>query len=102
MTRLTIICISFIIISMMFAVVSNAKIDQKDIMGMWLFDEGKGDVAEDISGHGNDGVLMNGPEWADGQLGGALEFAGRVNGIAEGFACDITAMTMSFVERMRV
>jgi hypothetical protein len=76
MTRLTIICISFIIVSLMFAGISNAAIDQKSIMGMWLFDEGKGDAAKDSSGNGNDGVLTNGPEWEDGKFSKALSFDG--------------------------
>ncbi len=45
------------------------------IVGMWLFDDGKGDVAKDSSGNGLDGMLINGPKWTkDGKFGGALEF----------------------------
>jgi hypothetical protein len=28
---------------------SDAKIDPETIVGMWLFDEGDGDIAEDLS-----------------------------------------------------
>ena len=77
MTRLTIVCISFIVISLMLAGVSSAKIDPETIVGMWLFDEGKGDVAKDSSGNGNDGKLMNGPKWVAGKFGKALEFDGK-------------------------
>lgn len=52
--------------------VSHAK-----IIAAWLFDEGKGDVAKDYSGNGNDGKLMNGPQWVAGKFGGALEFDGK-------------------------
>ncbi len=76
MTRLTVLCFSFIGISLMFAVVSNAKIDQQDIMGMWLFDEGKGDVTADSSANKNDGTLENGPKWTEGQFGEAIQFDG--------------------------
>ena len=76
MKRLTVVSISFIIVSLMFAGISNAAIDQKSIMGMWLFDEGKGDAAKDSSGNGNDGVLTNGPEWEDGKFSKALSFDG--------------------------
>ncbi len=102
MKRLTVICISFIIVSSMFAGISDAKIDQKTVVGMWLFDEGKGDVAKDTSGHGNDGVLMNGPEWADGQLGGALEFAGRVNGITDHVLCGMDASLNSIADAITI
>jgi len=54
---------------------SFAKIDTKTIVGMWLFDEGDGDTAEDLSGNGNDGTL-EGCKWVDGKFGKALEFNG--------------------------
>ncbi len=44
-----------------------------DAVGIWLFDEGKGGVAEDTSGNGNDGVIT-GAKWVEGKFGGALEF----------------------------
>ncbi len=76
MTRLTIICISFIIIILMFAGQSYADVDSETVVGIWLFDEGGGDVAIDSSGNGNDGTL-NGPEWTnESKFGGALEFNG--------------------------
>ncbi|MCP4262153.1 MAG: LamG domain-containing protein [Planctomycetes bacterium] len=76
MTRLTIICISFIFISLMFVGQSYAEVDPETIVGVWLFDEGSGDVALDSSGNGNDGTL-NGPEWTnDSKFDGALEFKG--------------------------
>lgn len=77
MTRLTIAAvISFVVISLMLADVSNAKIDPKTAVGIWLFDEGKGDKAKDASGNGNDGELMNAPKWVDGKFSKALEFDG--------------------------
>ncbi len=54
MTRLTIICISCIIVSLMFAGQSYAQVDQETVVGIWLFDEGGGDVAKDSSGNGNE------------------------------------------------
>jgi len=76
MTRLTIICIGFIIVSFMFAGQSYAEIDPETILGIWLFDEGTGNTAEDASGNGNDGRLMNAPKWVAGKFGSALEFDG--------------------------
>ena len=79
MTRLTAVVISFIVISLMFAGLSNARIDEESIMGMWLFNDGKGDTAKDSSPKGNDGKLMNGPEWVKGKSGQALSFDGKAN-----------------------
>jgi hypothetical protein len=79
MTLKTIVSISFIVLSLMFASLSGARIDAESIMGMWLFDEGKGDIAKDLSGNGNDGELMNSPKWVEGKSGQALEFDGKAN-----------------------
>ena len=45
-------------------------------VGIWLFDEGSGDVAIDSSGNGNDAALEGGPEWVDGKFGKAISFDG--------------------------
>ena len=44
-----------------------AQIDQKAIVGVWLFDEGKGDTALDSSGNGHDGKIGSGIKWIAGQ-----------------------------------
>ena len=74
MTHFTIICISFIIVSSMFAGQSYAKVDPETILGIWLLDEGIGDITEDASENGNNGTLMNAPAWIDGTSGSALDF----------------------------
>ena len=74
--RLTIISILNVVISLMFVGLSYGKFDEDSIMGMWLFDDGKGDRAKDSSGNQNDGTLKSGPKWVDGKFGGALEFNG--------------------------
>jgi len=51
---------------------------QAQVEGLILylpFDEGSGDVAKDISEHGNDGDII-GAKWVQGKDGGALEFNG--------------------------
>ena len=53
--------------------VAYADIDPGSIVGMWLFDEGEGEIAADSSGNGYDGTL-NGPIWVDGLLNKALEY----------------------------
>jgi len=47
-------------------------------VGLWHFDEGSGNEANDASGNGNDGTLQNLEEedWVDGRYGGGLEFDG--------------------------
>ena len=47
-----------------------------DLIGWWKFDETSGIIASDSSGYGNDGVLVNGPEWVQGKVGNALAFDG--------------------------
>jgi hypothetical protein len=46
-------------------------------VGVWLFDEGTGKKAKDISGEGNHGELVKNPEWVAGKFGKALEFNGK-------------------------
>jgi hypothetical protein len=45
-----------------------------DAIGVWLFNDGKGETASDASKNGNEGKLMEGPKWVDGKFGGALSF----------------------------
>ena len=53
-----------------------AEIDPETCVGLWLFDEGAGSIAEDSSGNQNDGTLVESPTWVDGKFGKALEFDG--------------------------
>ena len=56
--------------------ISTAEIDFESAVGIWLFDEGKGGVAGDSSGEGNDGEVVKAP-WVDGKFGKALDFDGK-------------------------
>lgn len=76
MKILTLACASLIIIILMFTSQCFAEIDTETIEGLWLFDEGSGDVARDSSGNGLDGEFTGNPEWVDGKFGKALEFDG--------------------------
>lgn len=53
------------------------EIKEKDLVGYWKFDEGKGDTAKDSSQAGNDGDVTS--EWVKGSFGNALYFAGMEN-----------------------
>lgn len=55
---------------------SYAKIDLGSIVGMWLFERGEGDIAEDSSGNGNHGKI-SGAKWIEGVYGKALDFNGE-------------------------
>jgi len=68
--------VSLIFISLILSNISYAKINPETCVGLWLFDEGEGDVAKDSSGNGNDGTLINEPQWVDGQFDKALYFDG--------------------------
>jgi hypothetical protein len=73
--RSCILCISLIVVGLIFTGVSNAKIDPKTVVGMWLLDDGEGDVVKDSSGNGNDGAIVK-SKWGPGKFGKALEFNG--------------------------
>ena len=73
------LCISVIVVSLMVPGLGFAKIDLKDIAGLWLFEEGSRKVVKDSSGNKNDGEFDNGPEWAKGKFGGGMEFDGTPN-----------------------
>jgi hypothetical protein len=55
---------------------SYAKTNPKTCVGMWLFDEGNGNIAKYSSENMNNGTLMNDPKWVDGKFGKALSFTG--------------------------
>lgn len=76
MKRLTLV-VSIIFISLILTGIGYAEINPETCVGMWLFDEGDGDVAKDSSGTGNDGTINGGPQWVDGKFNStALEFDG--------------------------
>jgi hypothetical protein len=85
------------IVSLMFAGQSYAQIDSENILGIWLLDEGTGDITEDASGNGNDGTLGGGPTWIDGVFGKALDFSGSSSyvdcGNAEALNVDVFSVS---------
>ena len=74
--RLTIFCIGLVIISLVLTGRTDAQLDLKGAVAIWLFDEGKGDKVADASGNGNDGELVHNPKWVEGKFGEALDFDG--------------------------
>ena len=61
---------SLVSVFLLIALPALAKIDPANIMGMWLFNEGKGGTATDSSKQGNDGEI-HGAKWVDGKFGKA-------------------------------
>lgn len=46
------------------------------LLGRWLFDDGRGEVAKDSSGHGRDGKIIAG-QWVGGRFDTGLQFDGE-------------------------
>ncbi|MBC8234520.1 LamG domain-containing protein [bacterium] len=74
--QLNLVYISFIVMSLMLTGISDAKIDPETIVGMWLFDEGKGDTVKDYSLNGLDGEIKGKVNWVEGKYKKALKFDG--------------------------
>src|SRR3989344_4445776 len=56
---------------------AHAVAPTNGLIGYWNFDEGSGTIAEDSSGNGNTGTLVNGSTWTTGKVGsGAVSFDG--------------------------
>ena len=76
--KLTLVCVSLIVLSLVLTSVSAAKgeIDEKTLVALWLFDEGSGKTLKDQTKNGHDGKIT-GAKWTKGQFGQALEFNGK-------------------------
>ena len=69
-------CLAILIMSVIFTVQTYAEIDFETARGIWLLNEGKGDVINDISGNENHGELQGG-KWVKGPDGPALSLNGQ-------------------------
>jgi len=69
--RLTWVLI-FLFVPVLFA---SSAVKPENFVGVWLFDEGKGDIIDDSSGNGHEGK-MQAAKWTDGKFGKALLFEG--------------------------
>jgi hypothetical protein len=79
-------------ISLIFVNSSQAKIDPKTMVGLWLLNEITDKTVADLSGNGNDGILQGTPKLVEGKFGKALRF----NGSSDYVNCgnkEILAMT---------
>lgn len=55
---------------------ASAKIDPKNLAGMWLFEDGGGDKVTDASGKNNHGTVAGPIKWVNGKFGRAIELNG--------------------------
>ena len=58
------------------AAAASVTVTATGLIAHWSFDEGSGSTANDSTGNGNTGALVNGPAWVDGKFGKALDFSG--------------------------
>ncbi|CAN5322876.1 hypothetical protein BH10PAT1_BH10PAT1_1780 [soil metagenome] len=66
-------------------------------VGYWPFEENTGTTANDKSGNGNTGTLTNGPIWATGKIGQAINFDGADDVVDAGSGSnldDLSSMTL--------
>ncbi|MDT8301000.1 MAG: LamG domain-containing protein [Sedimentisphaerales bacterium] len=95
--------VSFILV-LNLALVSGAKAADPNLVGVWLLNEGSGDIAIDLSGNGNDGTINNadtgglgdgGSVWVnDPERGTVISFNGTADS-AFVRAGDIPQMTLT-------
>ena len=53
-----------------------AQVEMDTVTGLWLLDEGSGDLATDSSDSGLDAAIAGNPTWVNGVFGSALELNG--------------------------
>jgi len=79
--RSSLLCIGLVFTSIIIGFtatgISDAKIDPKSAVAIYLFDEGSGKKVKDSTGNGNDGDFVGNPQWVDGKFGKALSFNGQ-------------------------
>merc|ERR1711964_381271 len=57
---------------------SPQQIDDKSVAAVWLFEDGKGKVAKDASGHDNHAEFVNdGIKWVKGKFGKGVQLNGE-------------------------
>ena len=75
---LMLVYVSSIFLGLIITSPSYSKINPETIVGIWLLDEDRGDIAKDASGNGHDGEFIGlNPQWVEGKFGRAFEFDGQ-------------------------
>ena len=68
------VMVIFMIAGLMLTHVSDARIQPKDIVAMWLFDEVEKEVTKDLSGNLHHAKVVGNPELVEGKFGKAFAF----------------------------
>ena len=77
MRRLTFVGLSLIFgICLLTVSPALARIEMNTVTGLWLFDEGSGNLAADSSNSALDATLVGNPTWVNGVFGSGLELDG--------------------------
>lgn len=77
MRQLTLIGLCLLLSVCLFAVTSaEAQVELRTLTGLWLFDEGSGNLAADSSDSALDATIEGNPAWVDGVFGSGLELDG--------------------------
>ena len=77
MRQLTFVGLSLILsICLLTVSPALARIEMNTVTGLWLFDEGSGDLAADSSDSALDATLVGDPAWVSGVFGSGLELDG--------------------------
>jgi hypothetical protein len=74
MRKWTVLFFGLWFVGLIFMAPISPAVTIDDAIGVWLFDDGKGETTADATPNGNDGKLMEGPTWVDGKFGGGLSF----------------------------
>lgn len=60
-----------------------ARIVPEEVVALYLFEEGDGEMVKDSSQNGNDGKINGDVKWVDGKYGGGLQFPGQQGSYVE-------------------
>ena len=72
-----IVYISLVSIALVLTGASYAEIGPESLEMIWLFEEGEGETAIDVSGKGRDAQIVGNVEWVEGRFGSALSLPGQ-------------------------
>ena len=79
MKNLTKKCVLLFVVltfTIIFTSFSHAVIKKDVVVGMWLLEDGKGNVVADTSGNARDGKALGALKWGKGKFVGGIEFVG--------------------------
>ena len=70
--------IAIVTVLLLIATAGYAQLKEDSIAGVWLFEEGKGEIAKDTSGNDNHAEFGSGaPKWVDGKFGKGIQLNGE-------------------------